>query len=83
VTAPVGIVAGLAASILPLALDGESATESGGSNSALAVISLVSIIGCYLLLFALWHWVFRPKARARRQKAPPGERSRRGADRLR
>jgi hypothetical protein len=62
------ILAGLATSILPLALDGESATEAGGNNTALAVISLVSVVACYLLLFALWRWVFSPNARKRHRK---------------
>jgi hypothetical protein len=78
----IGILAGLAGSALPLALDGESATEAGGNNTALAVISLVSIIAGYLVLFALWRWLFSPNARARRRKPPPGDRPRGGADRL-
>jgi hypothetical protein len=84
VAAPaIGILAGLGARVLPLALDGESATEAGGSNTALAVISLVSIVACYLLLFALWRWVFSPNARKRRRKAASSENPRGGADRLR
>jgi flagellar biosynthesis/type III secretory pathway M-ring protein FliF/YscJ len=79
----IGVLAGIAANVLPLALDGESATEAGPNNTALAVISLVSIIVGYLVLFALWRWVFSPKARARRRKAPASDRSRGGADRLR
>jgi hypothetical protein len=83
VAAPaIGILAALATSVLPLALDGESATEAGGNNTALAVISLVSIVACYLLLFALWRWVFSPNARKRRRKAVPSDSPRRGADRL-
>jgi hypothetical protein len=78
-----GILAWLAASVLPLALDGESATEAGGNNTALAVISLVSIVACYLLLFALWRWVFSPNARERRRKAARRESPRQGDDRLR
>ena len=38
------------------------------SNTAIAVISVVSIISGYLLLAALWHFVFREKARDRRRK---------------
>lgn len=53
---------------LPVALDGESAT---GGNSALGVISLASIVGGYLLLAALWYFVFRQKAREKRRKRSP------------
>jgi hypothetical protein len=55
---------------LPLALDGESATNS---DTGLAVISIVSMVFGYLLLAGLWYFVFSEKARARR-------RGRRGAD---
>ncbi len=50
---------------LVVALDGESA---GGDSTGVAVISLVSIVFGYVLLFCLWHFVFREKARARREK---------------
>ena len=50
---------------LPLALDGESAT---GDSTAIAVVSLVSIVGGYVLLAALWYFVFREKARSRQKK---------------
>jgi hypothetical protein len=50
---------------LPLALDGESVT---GNNTGLAVISVVSIACGYVVLAALWYFVFRDKARARREK---------------
>jgi hypothetical protein len=50
---------------LPVALDGESAA---GNNSALGVISVVSIVCGYLLLAALWYFVFREKAREKRRK---------------
>jgi hypothetical protein len=55
---------------IPLALDGESANSS---NTALAVISVVSMVFGYVLLACLWHFVFRDKARARarRRKDPP------------
>jgi hypothetical protein len=79
----IGILAGLAASVLPLALDGESASEAGGNNTALAVISLASIVACYLLLFALWRGVFSPRARKRRRKAARSDRPSGDADRLR
>jgi predicted outer membrane lipoprotein len=50
---------------VPLALDGESVT---GNNTGLAVISVVSIACGYVVLAALWYFVFRDKARARREK---------------
>ena len=43
---------------LPLGLDGESIT---GNSTAIAVLSAVSIVAGYLLLFALWYFVFRDK----------------------
>jgi hypothetical protein len=50
---------------LLLALDGESAS---GNSTGIAVISLVSIVFGYLLLAALWYFVFRDKAREKRKK---------------
>ncbi len=50
------------------ALDGESAA---GNNTGLAVISLVSIVFGYLLLAGLWYFVFRGKAREKRDKRSP------------
>jgi hypothetical protein len=50
---------------LPLALDGEAANSN---NTAIAVISLLSIVCGYLLLAALWYFVFREKAREKRRK---------------
>jgi len=50
---------------LPLALDGESVS---GNNTAIGVISVVSIGLGYLLLAALWYFVFRDKTRAKRKK---------------
>lgn len=49
----------------PLALDGESVTSS---NTALAAISVVSMVFGYLLLAALWYFVFSSKARERRNR---------------
>jgi hypothetical protein len=60
----------LAAGALPLALDGESISEAGGNGTAIAVISLVSMIACYALLFALWRYVFSAKAKAKRREPP-------------
>jgi uncharacterized membrane-anchored protein len=45
--------------LAPLALDGESVNNN---NTGIAVISLVSIVGGFLLLGALWYFVFRAKA---------------------
>jgi hypothetical protein len=54
---------------LPLALDGESAA---GNSTAIGLISVVSIVFGWLLLAALWHFVFSAKARRRRgEKDPP------------
>jgi hypothetical protein len=55
---------------LPLALDGEAEAEAGGNGTAIAIVSAVSIVFGYLLLAALWHFVFREKARAKRRKGP-------------
>jgi hypothetical protein len=49
---------------VPLALDGESIT---GNNEAIAIISVVSIASGYILLAALWYFVFREKAREKRR----------------
>jgi hypothetical protein len=60
----------LLASIIPFALDGESVTETGGNGTTIAVVSVVSIVGGYLLLFVLWRYVFSNKAKARRREPP-------------
>ncbi len=60
----------LAAQLVPLALDGESVTESGSNGTAIAVISAVSLLAGYLLLFALWRYVFSAKAKAKRGEPP-------------
>jgi hypothetical protein len=52
----------------PLALDGESVT---GSNTGLAVISVVSMVFGYALIAALWYFVFREKARTKRKRDSP------------
>jgi len=54
----------------PLALDGEAATEAGGNGAAIAVVSAVSIVGGYLLLFLLWRCVFSEKAKVKRREPP-------------
>jgi hypothetical protein len=54
---------------LPPALDGESGLSG---NTGLAIISVDSIVFGYLLLAALWHFVFSARARRRRgEKDPP------------
>lgn len=52
---------------LPIALDGESVS---GNNAAIAAISLVSIVGGYVMLALLWHYVFRDRGRDRRKGRP-------------
>lgn len=46
---------------LPLALGGEAA--GGISDTAIGVLSAASILGGYLLLAALWYFVFRDRKR--------------------
>jgi hypothetical protein len=59
----------LALSLLaPLALDGESVNSN---NTAIAAVSLASIAGGFLLLGALWYFVFRPKAWDKDKDDPP------------
>jgi hypothetical protein len=54
----------------PLALDGDTATETGGSGEAIALVSVISIVGGYLLLFALWRYVFSERAKVKRGEPP-------------
>jgi hypothetical protein len=56
--------------IVPLALDGESVAETGSSAEVLAIISVVSIAIGYVILFALWRYVFSAKAKAKRGEPP-------------
>ena len=60
----------LVAHAVPLALDGEAATETGGNGTAIAVISAISLVAGYVLLFALWRYVFSSKAKAKRGEPP-------------
>jgi hypothetical protein len=53
---------GLVCALVP-ALGGES-VDAG--NEGLAIISIVSIVFGYLLIAALWWFVFRDKARKKR-----------------
>ncbi len=55
-------------SSVPLALDGESVT---GNNTGIAIIAVVSMACGYVLLFALWYFVFREKARSKRKGDSP------------
>ena len=59
-----------ASSVVPLALGGEAAGESGNTGTAIAVVSAVSIVAGYGLLWALWHFVFSAKAKAKRGEPP-------------
>lgn len=61
---------------VPLALDGDAGTERTGSGEAIAVVSVVSIVAGYLLLYALWRYVFSEKAKIKRGEPP--DRSDRG-----
>jgi hypothetical protein len=66
----IAALAVLAANVAPLALDGEAATQGAGDGTAIAVISAVSLVAGYVLLFALWRYVFSTKAKARRGEPP-------------
>jgi branched-subunit amino acid ABC-type transport system permease component len=52
-------------SSLPMALDGEA--ESANS-AGLGVVSVVSIGITYVVLFALWFFVFRDRSGSKRKK---------------
>jgi hypothetical protein len=56
--------------LIPLALDGEAAVESGSSGTAIAVVSAISIVAGYVVLYLLWHYVFSTKAKAKRGEPP-------------
>ena len=58
------------ATLAPLALDGEAAVESGGTGTAIAVISAISLVVGYVMLYLLWRYVFSAKAKARRGEPP-------------
>jgi hypothetical protein len=66
----IAVLGALAAHIVPLALDGEAVTETGCNGTAIAVVSAISIVAGYLLLFILWHYVFSSKAKAKRGEPP-------------
>jgi hypothetical protein len=56
--------------LVPLALDGEAAVESGGTGTAIAVVSAISIVAGYVVLYLLWRYVFSTKAKAKRGEPP-------------
>jgi hypothetical protein len=56
--------------LVPLALDGEAVVEAGGSGTAIAIVSVISIAAGYVLLYLLWRYVFSAKAKARRGEPP-------------
>jgi hypothetical protein len=66
----IAALAVLGANLVPLALDGEAASEAGGNGTAIAVISAVSMLAGYVLLFVLWRYVFSARAKARRGEPP-------------
>jgi hypothetical protein len=56
--------------LIPLALDGEAAVESGSTGTAIAVVSAISIVAGYIVLYLLWRYVFSTKAKAKRGEPP-------------
>jgi hypothetical protein len=60
----------LSVAVVPLALGGESAVESGGTGTAIAVVSAVSLVAGYVVLYLLWRFVFSTKAKAKRGEPP-------------
>ncbi len=60
----------LTAAVVPLALGGEAAVESGGTGTAIAIVSAISLVAGYVVLFLLWRFVFSTKAKAKRGEPP-------------
>ncbi|MFI4990406.1 MAG: hypothetical protein ACHQHO_05770 [Solirubrobacterales bacterium] len=58
------------AALIPLALDGEAAIEAGSTSTAIAVVSAISIVAGYVVLYLLWRYVFSAKAKAKRGEPP-------------
>jgi hypothetical protein len=56
--------------LIPLALDGEAAVESGSTGTAIAIVSAISIAAGYVVLYLLWRYVFSAKAKAKRGEPP-------------
>jgi hypothetical protein len=63
-------VRALAEIVLPLALGGEAVSETHGNGTLIAVIAVVSMVIGYVVLFALWRYVFSAKARDKRGEPP-------------
>ena len=55
---------------LPLALGGEAVSEAHGNGTFIAIISAVSMVVGYVVLYALWRYVFSAKARDKRGEPP-------------
>jgi hypothetical protein len=53
-----------------LALGGEAVTEKGPGGTLLAVLAVVSMVIGYVVLYALWRYVFSAKARDKRGEPP-------------
>jgi hypothetical protein len=64
------VVALASALALPVALGGESVSESGGSGTLLAIIAAASMLVGYVVLYLLWRYVFSAKARDKRGEPP-------------
>ncbi len=64
------MLAAALSALVPLALDGEAAIEKGSDGTAIAIVSVVSIVAGYLVLFLLWRYVFSAKAKAKRGEPP-------------
>jgi hypothetical protein len=60
----------LAAAVVPLALGGEAAVEAGGTGTAIAIVSAISLVAGYVVLYLLWRFVFSTKAKAKRGEPP-------------
>lgn len=60
----------LSAAAVPLALGGEAAVEAGGTGTAIAVVSAISLVAGYVVLYLLWRFVFSTKAKAKRGEPP-------------
>ena len=60
----------LAGALTPLALGGEAAVEAGTGGTAIAIVSAVSLVVGYVVLYLLWRYVFSTKAKAKRGEPP-------------
>jgi hypothetical protein len=60
----------LSATVVPLALGGEAAVEAGGTGTAIAIVSAISLVAGYVVLYLLWRFVFSTKAKAKRGEPP-------------